>query len=90
MRLHGQDTIGACLRIYILGIFLNELGSDEAVCHKVVVSRRRVADVIRSLVKARYLQLDLLRSITRLAVHEVPYYNLSVLGSCMSHCSCLF
>ena len=40
-----------------LGCVLDELGTDEAECSRKVVSGRRVAGAIRSLVNARNLQL---------------------------------
>ena len=41
-----------------LGYVLGESGTDEAECHRMVTSRRRVARAIRSLVNARSLHLE--------------------------------
>ena len=41
-----------------LGCVLGEAGTDGAECSRKVASRRRVAGAIRSLVKARDLQLE--------------------------------
>ena len=46
------------LEFKYLGYVLDESGTDDAECHKKVVSRRRVAGSIRSLVNATGLQLE--------------------------------
>ena len=41
-----------------MGYVLDDSGTDGAECSRKVASKRRVADAIRSLVNARYLQLE--------------------------------
>ena len=41
-----------------LGYVLDEPGTDGAECSRKTTSRRRVAGAIRSLVNARYLQIE--------------------------------
>ena len=64
--LHRWDTFRVCLRISefkYLGYVLDESGTDEAKCSRNVVSRGRVAGVIRSLVNASSLQLEYARAL---------------------------
>ena len=49
------------LEFKYLGYVLDESGTDEAECSRNAASGRRVADVIRSLVKARYFDLECAR-----------------------------
>ena len=44
-----------------MGCVLDESGTDEAECSRKVVSGRRVASAIRSLVNARSLRLECVR-----------------------------
>ena len=46
------------LEFKYLGCVLDKLGTDEAECSRKVVSGRRIAGAIRSLVNARSLQLQ--------------------------------
>ena len=55
---------------------MDESGIDEAECNRKVVSRRRVASVIRSLVNARDLQLESPR-----ALHETLLVPVLMYGS---------
>ena len=55
------------------GCVLNESGTDDAVCRRKVAIGRKIADVMRSLVNARGLQLECAR-----VLHEgllVPFLS---------------
>ena len=59
---------------------MEESGTDGVECNRKVASEKRVASTIRPLINARNLHLEyyyyyLLRNITLLAVHAVPYHR---------------
>ena len=49
------------LELKYLGCFLEESGTDGAECSRKVASKRRVADIMKSLVNARNLSLEYAR-----------------------------
>ena len=73
--MHRWDTFRACLGIYILGMCLNESGTDEAECSRKVASGRRVAGAIRSLINARSLQLECARVLNESLMVPVLTYG---------------
>ena len=57
-----------------MGCVLDKLGTDQAECSRKVVSGRRVASAIRSLVKSRCLRLECARVLHEsVTVPFLPY-----------------
>ena len=75
------DSFRACLSEFkYLGCVLDELGTDGAECSREVVSGRRVAGAIRSLVNSRDLQLECARVLHEtLLVHVLTYGTETIL-----------
>ena len=65
--------------IKILGCVLDDSGTDEAVCHRKVVSGWRVAGLIRSLVNVRSLQLECARVLHDLLLVAVLIYSSDIM-----------
>ena len=63
------------LQFKYLGYILDESGTDETECHRKVVSRRRVAGIIRSLVNARSLQHECARVLHETLLVPVLLYG---------------
>ena len=58
-----DNMIRACLGFKYLGCVLDKSGTDEAECHRKVMSGRRVVSAIRTLVNARGLELECARGL---------------------------